>query len=646
MSALLLLLLMLQGLVPGIYGFSLCGWRTQFAGGGFLQYRGGSREHTITVVNRLEALIVEGPYLPSTNITLQSIPGNYVFCVHWLPGLRTFSLKYGVHNYSWNVMDRSDGIENTSFVPIEYSCQPNTTIINMTMNGMKRNDSCHFSLQFQDWGNDPKLVEHEISAVSKYLEKTGFTNNGRMLRRWIDRTLSGVQFEGASRHFGDGLLQAAVFKLDSVDVINAIPKKMGIAVSLPKQLLQNGSHPKRLHVVSVREHSLFQDEANSTVLGDQVIGVSLENTKVSNLCEDIIFTFQHQPLQANFSPVCVFWNESTDGWSTYGCKTFPKGNHTQCNCNHLTYFAVLMQTSSQTISEDHLLSLSVLTFAGCTISAVAALFTICWHCCSRKMQSNPTVQIHMQLLGAVLLLDVSFMASAVLGAVGMPLLCKGSAILLHMAQLCTFTWMAIEGFNLYRLVVKVFDSSSLTTKKLALLGWGAPVLIVLTIILMDHDSYGSYNFKVDRSSSCNSSSSICWLTKPIIHYVVNLGFFATVFLFNNGMLIAMIRCVWHLTPHTRGEKVRHCATLLGLSCMLGLPWGLAFFSFGALYLPVQYIFSILNSLQGLFIFLWYWALSQPHARDPSRSSVSSSALPASPRTDQSSLMSDHKKLLT
>ncbi|KAG8437261.1 hypothetical protein GDO86_008098 [Hymenochirus boettgeri] len=592
-----LLLLLLQGLSLGIHGFSLCGTRTQYAGGGFLQYQGGFSNDMVIIENHLEGLVVKSTHWPPINITLQSLPGHYIFCVRWFPVFGTFILKYGLQNYTWNVTESTNKSGNTSFTYGEEGCPENTTLNNITLNGIKVQNSCRFVFQQQNW-NNTKFVEHEILEISQLLDKPGFSSNGQVLRDWIDQTLSAVQFKGRSYHFGNGSLQASVFKLDSVDVLQSIPKKMGISVSIPKQLIEQEGHTKRLHVVNFNGSSVFKDAANSMVLGDKVIGVSVENTKVTNLCEDIMFTFEHESLQGNFSPVCVFWNESQDEWSTYGCKTFPRENHTQCNCSHLTYFAVLMQTSNQKISEEHLVSLSVLTFAGCTISALAALFTICWNCCSRKAHSNPTLQIHMNLLGAVLLLDLSFMLSVVLGALALPFVCRCSAIVLHVAQLSMFTWMAIEGFNLYKLVVKVFDSTFLTTKKLALLGWGAPLFIVLAIILMDYDNYGSYSIQVNRPSSCNSTASLCWLTKPIIHQVVNMAFFAAVLTFNTVMLIAMIRCVLRLKTHNRGENLRHCVTLLGLSCMMGLPWGIAFFSFGVLFLPVQYIFSIFNSLQG------------------------------------------------
>ncbi|XP_053304477.1 adhesion G-protein coupled receptor G1-like [Spea bombifrons] len=643
--ALLLLLPLMQGLVPGARGFSLCGWRTQYAGGGVLRYRGGFGADVISVENTLEALIVRGPFLPSTNITLQDLPGKYVFCVRWFPGLRIFNLTYGLQNYTWEARDTARGGRDPAGESADSVCHNETLIINMTLNGINMSSSCRFDVRPRDWLNDTRFVDREISMLGRLLDRAGAVGSGPGLRRWIDAALSQVRFDGESHRFGKGSIEAAVFTLGSVDALSSIPKDMGVSVSLPKELLpEKGLLPKRLHVVRVRGSSLFQDAANSTMLGEHVIGISVEKTQISNLREDVVLFFQHPPVQANFSPVCVFWNESASGWSTYGCRTIPAGIQTQCRCNHLTYFALLMRIAEPVISEAHLVSLTAVTFAGCTISALAALFTICWSCFSRAAHSNPTLQIHMHLLAAVFLLDVSFMVSAVLGAADLPLLCKSSAILLHSAQLCTFTWMAIEGFNLYRLVVKVFNSSFLTTGKLAVVGWGTPLLIVLVIALMNSDSYGSLSINVDRPSG--SSAALCWLTEPIIHHVLNVGLFGFVLLLNTGMLVAMTRCVLRLAPHTRGEKVRHCVTLLGLSCMLGLPWGLAFFSFGVLYLPVQYAFSILNSLQGFFIFLWYWALSQPHGKDASRSSYSTGTTPASPRPDQSVIMSDHKKLLS
>ncbi|XP_073421188.1 adhesion G-protein coupled receptor G1-like isoform X2 [Dendrobates tinctorius] len=639
--AAILLLLLLPALAPGARGLSLCGWRIQQSGGNSLQYADGSGEDMLTVVNTVEALLVRCPVLPTGSVTLQSLPGPYIFCVHWIPALRVFNFTYG-GTKSWTVIAIAPNKSRLSSSPAP--CLPEQPLINVTLNGQPVGNHCSISAPLQPSDTDTRSVDHEIVQVADYLDKMRFSGSGRVLRDWIESVLSQVTFDEETHHFGKGPLQAVVYKLHSADVLSSLPDRLGIALSFPKQLLENVAPGTRLQVVRMLAASaLFQDAANSTVVGNVVVGVTLEGTRVSNLTEDIVVTFYHQPLQVNLSLFCVFWDELSEQWRTDGCRSDPVAGGTDCRCNHLTYFALLMRPP-ELISELHLVSLSVLTFAGCSVSALSCLFTVIWIFCSRKVLGNPTLQIHVNLLVAVLLLDLSFILSAVLGALQEHSLCVGSAAVLHLALLCTFSWMAIEGFNLYRLVVKVFLASAVTTVRLALVGWGVPLLIVAMVMVMDLESYGVYHLQVERSTSPNSTATICWLTKPIVHQVLNLSFCAAILLFNACMMVAMTRRVLRLSAHTRAEKNRHCVTLLGLSCMLGLPWALAFFSYGALYLAAQYLFSILNALQGLFIFLWYCALSQSPAKKQSLSSDCTSATPASPRAEQT-LSSDHKKLL-
>lgn len=100
------------------------------------------------------------------------------------------------------------------------------------------------------------------------------------------------------------------------------------------------------------------------------------------------------------------------------------------------------------------------------------------------------------------------------------------------------------------------------------------------------------------SPSALSPPSRCWITSPLIHNVVNLGFFSLVFLFNSVMLGAMVREI--LRQNKKGHKLKHVLALFGLSILLGIPWALIFFSFtsGVFCLVSLYIFTIINSLQG------------------------------------------------
>lgn len=93
---------------------------------------------------------------------------------------------------------------------------------------------------------------------------------------------------------------------------------------------------------------------------------------------------------------------SSGNWDSYGCTTVEGDRQTYCRCNHLTYFAVLMvgsafpqlstlfplalllhcllpsspQVSSPEITYIHRDYLSIITYIGCLISALASICTI------------------------------------------------------------------------------------------------------------------------------------------------------------------------------------------------------------------------------------------------------------------------------
>lgn len=83
----------------------------------------------------------------------------------------------------------------------------------------------------------------------------------------------------------------------------------------------------------------------------------------------------------------------------------------------------------------------------------------------------------MQLTGALLCLHLGFLLSCFwvrqLDESQEDWVCRGLGLFLHWSLLATFSWMALEGFHLYLLLVRVFNIYVRRyLLKISLVGWG------------------------------------------------------------------------------------------------------------------------------------------------------------------------------
>lgn len=68
--------------------------------------------------------------------------------------------------------------------------------------------------------------------------------------------------------------------------------------------------------------------------------------------------------------------------------------------------------------------------------------------------------------------------------------CRLVAVMLHYCFLAAFCWMALEGVELYFLVVRVFQGQGLNTWCRCLIGYGVPLLIVAISAAVKREGYG------------------------------------------------------------------------------------------------------------------------------------------------------------
>ncbi|NXI76703.1 AGRG1 protein, partial [Rhipidura dahli] len=656
----LLLLSPLQGVGANGHGeedFRFCGDRNQTQQSSVIYEHGRA---AISIENTAQALIIKRPFSPNRRnsyykYSLPPILGRYRFCIYWFEASRTLRMVYGKQNILL-------GGDPSSSIPWGQESQQtertSAYIFNVSyiIKGGK-NTSLDAKAEYffpaspesmPVWEQD---VEEQLTALDSLLAQPpapamGATEQQRLRRKLgeLEKMLAKVELEGQNQTFGEATVHATVLRVQPSQAPQHLTfasqreeggEVQGFTVDLPSSLFMMVKEREevvehRVLLMDINRQTMFQDENSSHVLGDKVVSISLVDTVVANLSDPVVLTFFHDQLPRNITPLCVFWQEDTSAssgsWDSYGCTTVTGSSQTECRCNHLTYFAVLM-VSSPDITPSHRNYLSIITYAGCLISALASICTIFFlYFRSKQRDQITSMHIHMNLLVAIFLLDITFLISEHLAASGSEAVCRAGGLFLHFTLLSCLTWMGIEGYNLYRLVIEVFNAyHDHFLLKLCLVGWGFPFCCVMLIFLASWTNYGPFSIPIYESIDGRFiNATICWITSPLIHNTVNLGFFSLVFLFNSVMLGAMVREI--LRQNKKGHKLKHVLALFGLSILLGIPWALIFFSFtsGVFCLVSLYIFTIINSLQGFLIFLWYWTMVLQARKSPDSQSSSDS----------------------
>ncbi|NXW88578.1 AGRG5 protein, partial [Alopecoenas beccarii] len=356
---------------------------------------------------------------------------------------------------------------------------------------------------------------------------------------------------------------------------------------------------------------LLQDAHNSSVLNNDVQGAFLQSGEVVGLSHPVEIQFWHDMVLDDTNATCVFWQpgasaDSTGSWSRAGCKTTHGEGTVTCHCNHLTYFAVLLDPDA-TVSPVQLALLTHISNIGCSLSAAATFCILLLRCFSRtpcsplsgrqRLRDN-TTRIHMHLLAALLLLNTAFLLSTPL-ATSTEGLCQVAAALLHASLLCALAWMAAEAFHLNLLVVKVYNIYVRQyLLKLCLFAWGLPTLAVVAVFIFRRETYGYYSIHTSEGYQNMTIllSARCWLTSWPAHYATLL--YASLILLFNTVVLGRVVAILRRTQQPKWQARKDWVTVLGLTCLLGTTWGLVFFHFGILLVAQLYLFTILNSLQG------------------------------------------------
>uniref|UniRef100_A0AAQ5XKN3 Adhesion G protein-coupled receptor L1a n=1 Tax=Amphiprion ocellaris TaxID=80972 RepID=A0AAQ5XKN3_AMPOC len=356
----------------------------------------------------------------------------------------------------------------------------------------------------------------------------------------------------------------------------------------------------------------------SLVVNSHVISASVH--RGSNrvyLTEPVIFTLRHLKLENHFGPNCSFWNASgvsgSGRWSTQGCRLLHTNNtHTTCACNHLSSYAVLMTYQQPAVSNTQHTSILVYVVSWVGISVAVLCLSTCLTtlCCQGAPWHTDHSTIHCNLWANLLVTELLFLVGDLHEYLNrLCVLCSITAGLLHFSLLSVFCWLCLEGVELYLLQREVFEGRNSRRKYFYLCGYSVPGLVVAVSAAIDFRGYGS--------------KTACWLRTDNYFIWSFLGPVAVIITLNLVVLVMTLHKM-HSTAALKPDSSRHdnlrawAVGSLTLLFLQSVTWssGLMFLLSPSLLLA--YLFSSLNTAQGLLITILHCTLARKVSKDYGR----------------------------
>uniref|UniRef100_A0A674PRH8 Adhesion G protein-coupled receptor L2 n=1 Tax=Takifugu rubripes TaxID=31033 RepID=A0A674PRH8_TAKRU len=347
----------------------------------------------------------------------------------------------------------------------------------------------------------------------------------------------------------------------------------------------------------------------SVAVNSDIIAASINKESSRVFINDpVIFTLKHINMERYFNSNCSFWNYSERSmmgyWSTQGCKLLESNKtHTTCSCNHLTNFAVLMAQREISVC----LLLTIITRVGIVVSLVCLTISIFTFCFFRGLQSDRNT-IHKNLCINLFIAELIFligidMTEPTIG-------CAIIAGILHFFFLASFSWMCLEGVQLYLMLVEVFESEYSRKKYYYVSGYLFPAIVVAVSTAIDYKSYGT--------------KKACWLSVDN-HFIWSfIGPVTFIIMLNLIFLvITMYKMVKHSTTlkpdSSRLENIKSWVMgAFALLCLLGLTWSFGLFFINEASIVMAYLFTIFNTFQGMFIFIFHCLLQKKVRKEYSK----------------------------
>ncbi|XP_052823013.1 adhesion G protein-coupled receptor L4 isoform X2 [Octopus bimaculoides] len=441
--------------------------------------------------------------------------------------------------------------------------------------------------------NEKKLYPTKVmKVVDKFLENINTTNSSEQIK--IEKENIVFQFDELKN------------KTISVNLGSDESLQVHIDESVIKNISSDDPifysvvlYKSLTYIIQMTEANRTNENTNHKDLLSDILSFTIHKANSKNLIKNITYRLNHKKLTSNTK--CAYWSSSpTDligEWKTDGCfRTSLNEFYTECVCNHLTSFAILMSHHQV----DNSVSINIMSNIGGVISILAVFLTficyiILWRHVTTTTLNKSRAIILMNLCVSMFIANLLFLLSDHLKSY--KITCTVTSILLHFFYLTVFFTMFVEGIDIFVTIVFVF--SKIDVKKLILVAWGLPAIIVAI-------SAGVTRLHGYGEDHCwlSEKSGLKWAFMGPAFFIIFTNLVITLVVLKN-----MLRNS-EMIQKPIMERAR--AGMWGLvlfSPILGFTWCLGIFLFHKSVI-VQYAFVACHSLQGVLIFLLHCLFSK------------------------------------
>lgn len=339
-------------------------------------------------------------------------------------------------------------------------------------------------------------------------------------------------------------------------------------------------------------------------MNSRVVGGITTGEKKEGFSEPIVYTLENmQPKQEHERPICVSWSTDVDGgrWTRSGCVILEASEtYTVCSCNRMVNLAIIMASGELTLE----FALYVISHTGMVISLLCLALAILTFLLCRSIRNHNTY-LHLHLCVCLFLAKILFLVGV--DKTENRMVCAIIAGFLHYLFLACFFWMLLEAIMLTLTVrnlkvVNYFSSRNIKMVYLCAFGYGLPALVVAVSAGVQPQGYGMHN-----RCWLNTDTGFVWSFLGPVCVIIKI----------NSVLLTWTLCVLRQKLSSVNAEVSTLrdTRLLTFKAfaqlfILGCTWVLGIFQIGPVASVMAYLFTVVNSLQGAFIFLIHCLLSR------------------------------------